>query len=299
MNCQDLQSSLSLYLYGELDFAQEEEVESHLAECAACQLNLAREKEWHALTNAQVKEPPLRLLAQCRQQLRPALTSKSPSWWRWSVPFDISFSRWSPQIALASLCLFMGFAGARWMDQRAAQFANLSNTQIRDIQADESGLVRIMFDQPREIEGRLDDPNVRSLLLSGARQSDAGVRFSSVQLLNRESGVQHSDDFRQVLFDAARNDPNPAVRLQAVDGLRRFAADPAALETIKFVLAHDDNPIVRSQAIDIIAPPDRDISITPAMTETIQDVLRSAPQDEYVRARCAQFLTEAKLAVVY
>ena len=44
MTCQDVQSSLSLYLYGELDFAQEEEVENHLADCAACQLSLAREK---------------------------------------------------------------------------------------------------------------------------------------------------------------------------------------------------------------------------------------------------------------
>ena len=298
MTCQDVQSSLSLYLYGELDFAQEEQVENHLADCAACQLSLAREKQWHTLSSSQVQEPPLRLLAECRQQLRPALSPAPSSWWR-SLPFDIRFSRWSPQLAIASLFLCIGFTGARWMDNRAAQFPNLATTQIRDIQADESGLVRIVFNQPRQIEGRIDDANVRGLLLSAARQADPAVRFYSMQLLNRQNDAQHADELRQVFFDAIRNDPNPAVRLQAVDGLRRFAADPAALETIKFVLEHDDNPMVRYQAIDIIAPPDRDIAITPATTQIMQDVLRSGPEDEYVRARCAQFLTEAKLPIVY
>jgi hypothetical protein len=125
------------------------------------------------------------------------------------------------------------------------------------------------------------------------------VRFYAVQLLNQESGTQRTDDLRQVLFDAVRNDPNAAVRLEAINGLRRFSADPAALETIKFVLQHDDNPGIRYQAIDILAPPGRDTAITPAMTQTIQDVLRSAPEDEYVRTRCSQILEEAKLPLVY
>ena len=38
MTCQEVQASLSLYLYGELDFAREEHLENHLAECAFCQL---------------------------------------------------------------------------------------------------------------------------------------------------------------------------------------------------------------------------------------------------------------------
>ena len=43
----------------------------------------------------------------------------------------------------------------------------------------------------------------------------------------------------------------------------------------------------------------RTITITPVVTQTIQDVLRSSPDDEYVRSRCSQFLEEAKLPVVY
>jgi hypothetical protein len=313
MNCQGVQSSLSLYLYGELDFAREEEIENHLAQCAACQLSLAREKQWHTLTNAQVQEPPLDLLAECRQQLRPGLAREtSPpsgvrSWFRWANPFEVSFTRWSSQVALASMLVFVGFASARLLDHGSLgapavnqmSLLNPAHALIRDIQADDSGLVRLVVDQESEIAGHIDDANVRSLLISGARQPDAGVRFYIVQLLNRETNPQKGDDLRQVLLDVVRNDPNPAVRLEAIDGLRRFAGDPAALETIKFVLLHDSNPGVRYQAINIIAPPDREITITPAMTQAVQDVMRSSPEDEYVRARCSQILEEAKSPLIY
>jgi hypothetical protein len=309
VNCREVQTSLSLYLYGELDFAREETVESHLAQCAACQLSLAREKEWHTLTNAQVHEPPLDLLAECRQQLRPALARESAAqartvrgWWRWGNPFDISFTRWSGKVALASLLVFIGFAAARWLDRGLLPgplTLNPSNAVIRDIQTDRSGLVRIVFEQERAVTGQIQDADVRSLLLSGLHQADAGVRFYSVQLLNRETDAGRMAEVRQALLDTVRNDPNPAVRLEAVDGLGRFSADPAALETLKFVLEHDENPGVRYRAIDALAPPDRALTITPVVTRTIQDVLLSSPDNDYVHARCSQILEQAKLPVVY
>jgi len=42
MTCHDVQLQLSLYLYGELNFASEEALENHLSECAFCQRALAR-----------------------------------------------------------------------------------------------------------------------------------------------------------------------------------------------------------------------------------------------------------------
>ena len=100
MTCHEVQASLSLYLYGELDFAREEHLENHLAECAFCQLTLAREKQWHTFTNSQVAEPPLDLLAECRQQLRPALARETAHpqfrrpWWRWRKQTERSNRSW-------------------------------------------------------------------------------------------------------------------------------------------------------------------------------------------------------------
>ena len=92
MSCPQIQSKLSLYLYGELDFASEEVVEEHLLTCAFCQQALAREKSWHATLNAQQTSVPLDLLAECRKELseQVAKSTKFPnellrvrSWRRW------------------------------------------------------------------------------------------------------------------------------------------------------------------------------------------------------------------------
>jgi hypothetical protein len=315
MTCQQVQASLSLYLYGELDFAREEHLENHLAECAFCQLTLAREKQWHTLTNSQVQEAPLDLLAECRQQLRPALARETAHpalrrpWWRSINLFDISATRWSAQVALASMLVFIGFASARWFNNgsdRSPQtglnqmsLLNPASARIRDIQTNGPGTVRIVLDQESEITGRIDDANVRSLLLAGARQADPGVRFYSVEILTQQDRAPVANDLREVLFDTVRNDPNPAVRLEALEGLRHFSDDPAALEALRFVLEHDNNPIVRSKAVNLLVPVDSDVTVTPAMAQVIADVMRSAPEDDYVHARCSQALREAKLPLIY
>jgi anti-sigma factor RsiW len=316
MTCHEVQASLSLYLYGELDFAREEHLENHLAECAFCQLTLAREKQWHTLTNAQVEEPPLDLLAECRQQLRPALARETVhpqsrrTWWRWTNLFNISATRWSAQIALASMLVFIGLAAGRWFGNGSDRglretgvnqmsLLNPASARIRDIQTNGPGTVRIVVDQESEISGRIDDANVRSLLLAGARQADPGVRFYSVQVIAQQGRVPAAKDLREVLLDAVRNDPNPAVRLEALEGVGHFSDDPAALETFRFVLEHDNNPIVRSKAVNLLVPADNGVAVTPAMAQIIADVMRSAPEDDYVRARCSQALREAKLPLIY
>ena len=73
MNCQQVQTNLSLYLYGELEFAAEEELEQHLQDCSFCQLALSREQAWHTKLNGERKDVPLDLLGQCRRDLRRAM----------------------------------------------------------------------------------------------------------------------------------------------------------------------------------------------------------------------------------
>jgi HEAT repeat protein len=176
---------------------------------------------------------------------------------------------------------------------------NPASARIRDVEANGPGTVRIVLDQESEITGRIDDANVRSLLLAGARQPDPVVRFYSVEILTQQDNAEAAKDLREVLFNTVRTDPNPAVRLEALEGLRHFSGDPAALETLAFVLEHDDNPGVRSQAVNVLVPIDGGVAITPATAQVIAEVMRSAPQDDYVRALCSQALREAKLPLIY
>lgn len=307
MNCRQAQVNLSLYLYGELDFAQEEELEQHLSACALCERAFMREKAWHAALNAERSGVPLELLADCRQELRTAVSraskSSGPSKWEWPLGFGLT--RWSMGLGAASFLVFVGFSAARWIDRNglpqplqmrgATEMGvfNPSVARIRDIQPSDKNRVRIIVDQisEREITGRVDDEQVRQLLLAAAKDSsDPGIRVDSVEMLNGQDG----NDVRDALLRSVRYDPNAAVRLKALQGLRQFAGDSMTRDALKFVLEHDDDPGVRTEAIDVLVPEKGKAQFSPELAGMLQEVMRSEQEDDYVRMRCFQVLREMK-----
>ena len=318
MNCHVAQANLSAYLYGELDFAAEENLEQHLNGCAFCQRALDSEKAWHTALNAERRDVPLDLLARCRQDLRSALSGevkwtavrpwwRRPSWKRWFDELDFSTHRWSWQIAMASFLVSVGFAFARWVDRNGLpggvkpegiSVMSMLNpgSHIRDIQPDDAGNVRITLEQVRqgEVTGSVTDENVRRLLLAATRESaDPGIRVYSVEILTNQGG----SDVRDALLNSVLHDPNAAVRLKAIEGLQRFAADSASRSALRYVLEHDSNPGVRSQAIEILAPRQGPVTLTPELANALQDVVRSADNDDYVRTRCLELLREVNAPV--
>lgn len=315
MTCQQVQMNLSLYLYGELDFSQEEELEQHLNECALCKRALEREKAWHSTLNAEHVDVPLDLLSTCRRQLKAALPSlgirngKRPTFWRWIGQLGFSASAWSRQIAVASFLVLVGFTAGRWLDRNGlpggfsgnrleAGLLDPSTAHIRDIQPSDDNRVRIVIDQTREREiiGSIDDQEVRRLLFAAARDSsDPGLRVDSVDALKNQDG----SDIRDALIYALRNDPNAGVRSKALEGLRRFVNDPATRESLAFVLQHDDNPEVRSQTIDVLAAVTGNVELSPELTGTFQEIVRSEQGDDYVRMRCMQLLRKMNAPDIY
>jgi hypothetical protein len=314
MTCQQVQTNLSLYLYGELDFATEEELERHLGECALCERAFEREKTWHTTLNAERIDVPLDFLSSCRRDLRTVLSSvrgarRQPTGWlRWFDFSSLSTTRWSSRLATASFLVLAGFTAARWMDQngapRLAGTGELSemglidpaSAHVRDIQTGDNNRVRIVFDQvrPREIVGRVDDGDVRQLLLAAMKDpTDPGIRVDSVEVLNGQDGA----DVRDALIDSVRHDSNAAVRLKALEGLRRFSGDQATRDALKYVLQHDDNPGVRSEAIEVLVPANGRVEFNPDLAETLQQIIRSQREDDYVRMRSMQLLREMKASL--
>lgn len=302
MNCQQVQTNLSLYLYAELDFAQEEALEQHLDACAFCQRALGREKEWHSALKSEHADVPLSLLSECRRDLSRAIGSPHrvsnarPSWWTWLEGLGFGASRWSLRLAAASFLVFVGFSagqllkGTSW-GLSSLDEANVAGIHVRDIQPDGKGSVRLIVDHvsEREISGRVDDGQIRNLLLAAMEDpSDPGIRVYSVEVLKGQRG----GDVRDALLKSARHDPNAAVRLKALDGLRQFSPDPSTVATLKYVLEHDDNPGVRSEAIDVLAPANQRQQLTPDLANTLEEIIRSEHEDDYVRARCMQMLRE-------
>jgi hypothetical protein len=311
MTCHQVQTDLSLYLYGELDFAAEEQLEEHLETCALCQNALAREKSWHTAVKSEQLDAPIDLLSECRRDLKSAVSHSTGShkshfsWGNWMKPFRLSATRWSMGMAVGSFLVFMGFSAGRLADRNGmtaninssgieqAGVLNPSTGRIRDIQADDPQHVRIIVDGIRqeEITGSADDKEVRQWLLVAMKDpSDPGLRVDSVEALQSQDG----SDVRDALLYSVRHDSNAAVRVKALQGLRRFTSDAATREALRFVLEHDSNPGVRSEAIDVLARADQKIALSPDLTGTLQEIARSQDSDDYVRMRCLEVLARMK-----
>ncbi|MGH9560268.1 MAG: anti-sigma factor family protein, partial [Terracidiphilus sp.] len=111
--CEDWQPLRALVAAGgELDPAEESRLAAHLAECATCSADLAREKETLALLAAQHAEPDAALLATCRSGLQDALDREEEKGWI-ARSFGLLLpSSWiSPRPAWsAAILLLIGFS---------------------------------------------------------------------------------------------------------------------------------------------------------------------------------------------
>lgn len=310
MTCQQAQRKLSLYWYGELEFAEEEELDRHVSECAACKLALAGEKAWHATVTAERVDVPLELLAECRRELRSAVSSaesghKAEFRQGWAAWFGFSAPRWSFQMALASFLVFAGFSAGRYVDRNGfpgglwastenMSVVNPSAARIRNIEPIEDNHVRIVFEQDRAITGPVNNDEIREWLLAATTTAaDPGTRIDSVEMLQGQAG----HDVRDALVNAVRKDGNAAVRLKAVEGLRQFREDAAARDALVYVLQHDENAGVRAQAVDVLAPASGTAKISPDLEDALQTVMRSGQPDDYVRQRCFELLRQVNAPV--
>jgi hypothetical protein len=310
MTCSEVQVSLSLYLYGELDFAAEEAVEMHLEGCPVCQLALNREKEWHAAVNLQQRDVNPEWLAACRKDLGRQIASEPTTAAQWlhrlkegvSALLDFRLTERSYRLAGVSFLLLLGFGAGRlahlvnfpWGHagtSSAAGFFNDPVTHVQQVQPQPGNRVTIVLQrvQQRTISGNRDDDGVRALLVGATKDaSDPGVRMDSVEMLAGQTG----QEIRNAIVNTIKSDPNAAVRLKAVETLRQFPNDAVTRDALEYALAHDQDAGVRTEAMDVLVPANGSIQVTPQLVQTINDVMRSAPDDDYVRLRCAQILHE-------
>jgi anti-sigma factor RsiW len=105
MSCKQFENHLLSYLDGRASAAERREVESHLANCAACRTRVEEYRRlWHALDKAPVIEPSLGFDARLRQRIA---AEPRPGLWSWFAP--------PPRlaIAVALLCLLSVWVSSR------------------------------------------------------------------------------------------------------------------------------------------------------------------------------------------
>jgi hypothetical protein len=299
--CREARRQFALYLYGELSFDAEEQVEAHLDACQACRAALDHQRALHAAFDGAAVEPPASLLRECRENLRDRLARESapapiqPRWWNrlapaLAMPPLARVSGLRPVGAVALLAA--GFFGARvlpWPGGYGSMAAVAPGAaRVRFIEPASDGRIQIVFDETRQrtITGAPDDAAIRRLLLSTAKDSaDPGLRVETLAILNaRAQGA----DVRDALLYAVEHDPNAGVRLKALEGLRPFAGQREVHQVLARVLLGDENPGMRTQAIDLLtagAEREFDRQVVGALQE-----LMGRESNDYVRQRGLRLL---------
>ena len=122
-----------------------------------------------------------------------------------------------------------------------------------------SEMVDVSYNQlvPRHIQGSLDDPAIRQLLMLATENStSAGVRDDSVGLLAAECRAGHSCQgagIRDALMVALRYDRNAGVREKALEGLEPYVAeDMRVRNAVLEALLNDSDPRIRTESINIL-----------------------------------------------
>jgi hypothetical protein len=295
MNCDEIRGRLSLLLYGELPFAEEEAVESHLDSCQECMAALDAERSLHSALDQSELEPSAALLRESRLAVSAAIVAGGAraNWWERLRANFIVPSLGRPLGALALIA--MGFLGARFTPfgnvtgvGSAAMF-DPNTARVRYVEPGPGGEIQMVVDETRQrvVSGHLGDAHIRGLLLAAVKDpTDPGLRVESVEILKSQSGIS---DVRTALVAALQHDPNAGVRLKALDGLKRYASYPDVRKALAQALLTDDNPGIRTQAIDLLMSANQESHLV----GVFQELMRKEDND-YIRLRCEKALHALK-----
>jgi len=296
MNCELAQERIVTAAYGELADDQAHELERHIAACEPCQKE--REQVLLVKTLANLSpaiEPSPNLVARARLRLEEALDAIPPKRWyeRWGERIVNNFASLQSAPVAALLLLIVG-AGAgtlgeyEYAQSRAARAVvsqaaavpasapqepaaqpDLSNVSVSSIvHQPNSEMVDVSYNQlvPRHVQGTLDDPQIRQLLVVASEDpASTDIRGNSVALLAGECRAEHSCQpagIREALMLTLRYDKSPAVREKALEGLQPYVAqDERVRNALLEAVLYDSEPRIRSNAISLLEPVDADTSV--------------------------------------
>jgi hypothetical protein len=313
MKCEQAQESMVLASYSELPDEDAIMLERHLADCATCQKELAEMRAMFSMLEmTPVVEPSPNFLAQSRMRLDEALDQIPAN--GFFARTRTNFFRWVGNIqsapALATLLLGVGFLSGnylhRYQDLHAPKqlapvtITDQANSSIQGVngivQTADPNVVQVLYNRvvPESIEGNLNDPQIRSLLLMGTRAAATnGVRTDSVSLLAGECKAgkgcsAETDDkgVRGALMVSLRYDKNPGVRMKALEGLQPYVGqDRRVRDAVLEALLHDSNAQVRTTAISELEPVQADSSV-----RNVLRTVSTSDENPYIRTASFQAL---------
>jgi HEAT repeats len=284
--CADIAPLLVFYVCDEVNDQERAEIESHLKDCPACQIQLKDEQDFYGVIDStpyvsEHADTGGILLSRCRSELSEALDDlKLPPVKQKAPPF--AFVRYwmmlHPAWSAATLVLLGLVAGTEFsqyfggpknvnaLDQAVNirahpritedQLSKMTLAGVDFTPSTDSGSanVRVVLsaEQPLELTGSVDDSDVRNVLtfvVKNGERFDSGLRLDCLDALRARA---ENTEVRSALLCAARKDQNPAVRLKALEALRDTASDDSVRQALLDALKHDSNPGVRVEAVNLL-----------------------------------------------
>jgi anti-sigma factor RsiW len=326
MRCKIAQERIVTAAYGELADEQARELDQHLAGCPECGKEREQVLALKALAGAYpVAEPEANLAARARMRLGEALDALPSRRWYERLGQQIRNNFASLMATPVTACLLLllgagaGLVGGNEMAMnraRQAAMAQAARAQAQPQPATESGAtveianissivrepdshrVEVRYNQlvPQRLEGSLDDPAIRQLLMLASENADStGVRGDSVGLMAAECkaghGCQKAAGIRDALMVALRYDKNESVREKALEGLEPYVSEDVRVrDAVLEALMNDGDPRIRTAAINILTPVEADTSVrqvlysvsntdsNPHIRNVSRQVLNSVPE---------------------
>jgi HEAT repeats len=290
MKCEVAQEWMVMLAYDELAETDAAELEMHVRFCEACTADMERLSLFQrAMAVETMDEPSANLLAESRMRLDARLDEVGVGGWMDRVRALVmgSLATVSSAPALATLLVGVGFLGGNFLERyQAAHAAKMPNVVVMQnqtegvvsnvsgiVQTPNSDIVQVKYNRvvPETMQGSLDDPQIRQLLMVGAKNGISnGVRENSVSLLAAECIAGHQCEsassggvgVRDALLVSLRYDKSPKVRMKALEGLQPYVgADQRVRDAVAESLMRDASADVRTRAIDLLQPVQADSSI--------------------------------------
>jgi anti-sigma factor RsiW len=327
MNCELAQERIALAAYGELPDDAAHELNQHLSRCESCRHELRQVETLQQIMElSPVAEPSPNLLTRARMRLEESLDAVPDRSWlaRFIQSFNSGFARLRTAPFAASVLLMTGVAAGGFGGYHYAQVAAEARQKVLlasmpsaipaqvsslDVASDEpveianvssivrlpnSETVQVQYNRllPERMEGSLDDPKIRQLLMLASQHSpNPGIRNDSVQLLADECQAGHAcndGSLRDVLMTTLLSDESAEVRRKAVEGLKPYIAeDMRVRDAILESLLNDSDPAVRAQLINLLEPVEADSSV-----RRVLSTVASQDSNPHIRVISRKFLSQ-------
>lgn len=291
MKCDEAQERIILLAYDELAEAEAAELAMHAHSCAECTEAMAgMERFQEMLALETMTEPTANLLAESRMHLDARLDEVGMGGWVDRLR-ALTLSSWghiTTAPALATLLVGVGFLGGNFLNRyqvahapklpQSVVFSNQTEGVVSNVsgieQTPNSNIVQVKYNRvvPEVMQGSLDDPQIRELLMVGAKNGISnGVRENSVGLLAAECKAGHRCEskvdgggagVRDALLVSLRYDKNANVRMKALEGLQPYVGvDQRVRDAVLESLMRDTSSDVRTRAIGMLEPVQADSSV--------------------------------------